>query len=60
MEALTAAGLMTPAGQAAVDEARRNGVWNALDKSDNLELPHELVECLDQIPEARQNFEAFS
>ncbi|MBA2556972.1 MAG: YdeI/OmpD-associated family protein [Chloroflexi bacterium] len=59
VETLTAAGLMTPAGQAAIDEARSNGAWEALDRSDNLEMPAELVEGLDDNPVARRHFEAF-
>jgi uncharacterized protein YdeI (YjbR/CyaY-like superfamily) len=59
VEALSASGLMMPAGQAAIDEAKANGSWDALDRSDNLELPAELVAGLAANTVAQRNFEAF-
>lgn len=52
--------LMTPAGQAAIDEAKRNGAWDALNKSDNLEVPEELARLLDANAAAKANFDSFS
>lgn len=59
VEQLAAAGLMMPAGLAAVELAKRNGAWEALTKSDNLELPSELVRQLAANQAAHAHFEAF-
>ena len=52
-------GLMTPAGQAAIDVAKENGSWSALDDVENLVEPPELREALDADPEARRHWDAF-
>lgn len=57
--ALTAAGLMTPAGQAKIDQARRDGTWDALNAVDALEMPADLSAALRQHPPAESNFAAF-
>jgi uncharacterized protein YdeI (YjbR/CyaY-like superfamily) len=57
---LTAAGLMLPAGLAAVEDAKRNGMWTLLDDVDNLVLPADLAAALDAAPSARTHWEAFS
>lgn len=57
---LTAAGLMLPAGLAAVEEAKRNGMWTLLDDVENLVVPDDLAAALDAAPSARLNWEAFS
>lgn len=54
------AGLMTSVGQALVDEAKKNGAWDALRKSDSLIEPEELKKQLDNTPAARANFDNFS
>lgn len=56
---LLESGLMTPAGQAAIDVAKGNGAWSALDDVENLVEPPELKEALDSVPAARQNWDAF-
>ena len=43
---LLKANLLTPAGLAKVEEAKRNGSWKALEKSDRLEAPKELMAAL--------------
>lgn len=53
IEALTAAGLMTPAGLAAVAVVKENGAWTALDDVENLVEPEELRAALDAEPAAR-------
>lgn len=53
-------GLITPAGQKVIDEAKANGSWDALNKSDNLELPSELIQLLAENAQAKANFEGFS
>lgn len=58
--ALQAKGLMMPAGQAAIDTAKRNGSWDALNKSDALEVQPDIVKSLSENPEAAKNFNAFS
>lgn len=57
---LIAAGLMTPSGQSVIDEAKRNGTWDILNKSDALEIPPELQKLFTKHPTAQKNFEAFS
>ncbi|PZR13603.1 MAG: hypothetical protein DI536_12715 [Archangium gephyra] len=51
--------LMTPAGRAAVETAKRNGAWTALDAVSALEVPSDLDEALRDAPDARTNWEAF-
>jgi len=54
VERLTAAGLMLPAGQAAVDEAKRRGTWTALDAVEDLTVPEDLAAALAADPPARE------
>lgn len=56
---LTAAGLMTDAGQAMVDLAKRTGTWTALDEVENLVNPPDLQEQFDANPAAKDYFDAF-
>lgn len=56
---LTAAGLMTPAGQAVVDAAKERGTWTALDDIENLVEPDGLRAALDADPAARRHWDAF-
>jgi uncharacterized protein YdeI (YjbR/CyaY-like superfamily) len=60
VERLTAAGLMLPAGLAAIEEAKRNGMWTLLDEVENLIVPDDLVTALDAAPPARTHWDAFS
>jgi uncharacterized protein YdeI (YjbR/CyaY-like superfamily) len=57
---LTEAGLMTAAGQAAIDVAKENGSWEFLDDIEALVLPDDLADALAQHKGARQNYEDFS
>ena len=50
---------MAPAGQAAIDVAKENGSWSALDDVENLVEPPELKKALDAAPDARRNWDAF-
>jgi uncharacterized protein YdeI (YjbR/CyaY-like superfamily) len=59
IQRLTAAGLMRPAGRAAIDEAKRNGSWTLLDDVENLIVPDDLIAALDASPPARTNWDAF-
>lgn len=56
---LTAAGLMTPAGLAAVAAAQADGTWTALDDVENLLEPDDLRAALDAEPEARRQWDGF-
>ena len=60
IDKLTDAGLMAPAGLAAVKTAKQNGSWDTLNKSDNLEVPSELESLFAKNPTAKANYEAFS
>ena len=60
IERLTAAGLMLPAGLAAIEEAKRNGTWTLLDDVENLVVPDDLAAAFDANPGAREQWEAFS
>ena len=56
---LTAAGMMLPAGLAAVEEAKRNGSWTLLDDVEDLVVPADLASSLAATPPARTNWDAF-
>jgi uncharacterized protein YdeI (YjbR/CyaY-like superfamily) len=60
VERLIAAGLMLPAGLAAVEEAKRNGTWTLLDDVENLIVPDDLAEALAAHPPALEHWDAFS
>ena len=57
---LEAAGLMLPAGLAAIEEAKQNGMWTLLDDVEDLIVPDDLAAALAASPPARENWEAFS
>lgn len=59
IERLTVAGAMTPAGLAAVEEAKRRGTWTALDDVEDLVVPPDLAAALDAAPPARRHWDAF-
>lgn len=56
---LEAAGMMMPAGVKAVEVAKANGSWTALDRAEAMIEPPELTEALDADPLARANWDAF-
>jgi uncharacterized protein YdeI (YjbR/CyaY-like superfamily) len=58
--ALTEAGLMAPAGLAAVAAARDSGTWNRLDAAHALVVPPDLEAALAAHPGAADHFAAFS
>ena len=60
VERLAAAGLMLPAGLAAMEDAKRNGMWTLLDDVENLVVPDDLAAGLDAAPPARTHWDAFS
>jgi len=57
---LEAEGLMLPAGRAAIEEAKRNGMWTLLDDVENLVVPDDLATALAASPPGRENWDAFS
>lgn len=56
---LEADGLMQPAGRAAVEAAKANGMWSVFDHAERLIEPPELANLLDADPTARANWDAF-
>ena len=50
---------MHPAGLTAVAAAKATGTWTALDETETLAEPADLVAALDATPGARQNWDAF-
>lgn len=59
LDKLIAAGLMAPAGLAAIETAKRNGAWSALEAVDALEPPKDLVAAFKRHPGSAKNFAAF-
>jgi uncharacterized protein YdeI (YjbR/CyaY-like superfamily) len=57
---LAAEGLMTPAGQAKIDGARKDGSWSFLDDIEKLLVPDDLAAALARNRRARSNFDAFT
>lgn len=59
VERLLAAGLMQPAGLAAVERAKSDGTWSALDSVEQLAEQDDLRLLLDADPVARSEWDAF-
>jgi len=59
VEELTAAGSMAPSGLTAVETAKANGSWKALEASDGLLVSEDLSAALAAVPDARSNFDGF-
>ena len=55
-ERLLVAGLMQPAGLAAIETAKRNGTWTALEKVEQLIEPDDLRAAFAQNPQAREHW----
>ncbi|RYV50929.1 YdeI/OmpD-associated family protein [Pengzhenrongella frigida] len=53
-------GLMTEAGERAVQRAQENGSWTVLDDIDALLVPPDLAAALDAAPTARAGFDGWS
>jgi uncharacterized protein YdeI (YjbR/CyaY-like superfamily) len=54
IEKLLSLGMMHPSGKAAIDTAKANGSWDALNQSDKFEIPLELQSLLDTSPKAKE------
>ncbi len=59
VERMITRGLMTEAGLAKVEAAKRDGSWTALDAVEALEVPADLAAALARFPRAGGHFEAF-
>lgn len=59
VERLIQAGLMTPAGLAKVEAAKKDGSWNALDAVEALEIPPDLAKAFSKNKTAKKYFEEF-
>ena len=57
--AMEAAGLMAPAGSAAVEAAKANGMWTFLDDVERLEVPDDLAAAFGARPGSRERWDAF-
>ncbi|MGE5407629.1 MAG: YdeI/OmpD-associated family protein [Syntrophothermus sp.] len=58
-ERLLAEGRMAPAGLAAVEAAKADGSWDALEEVEDLVEPDDLRAALDRDPAARRHWDAF-
>lgn len=57
---LEAAGLMEPAGLAAVAVARESGMWTLMDDVEDCVVPDDLAAAFDRFPGARDHWESWS
>jgi uncharacterized protein YdeI (YjbR/CyaY-like superfamily) len=57
---LTKARLMAEPGLAAIERAKRNGSWTALDQAEALELPIEMERAFRRDAKARVGYEAYT
>ena len=53
-------GLMTPAGQAAIDAARASGSWDALTAVESMTVPPELRRAIDASARAKKHWPLFT
>ena len=53
-------GLMMPAGQARIDEAKEDGSWSYLDDIENLVIPDDLATAFKKNKSAQRQFDAFN
>ncbi len=59
VERLIASGLMTEAGLAKIEAAKKDGSWDALNASDNLEVADDLAKAFRKNRTAEKHFNAF-
>ena len=59
VEELVASEAMDQAGMAAIEAAKADGSWSALDRSDALELPADLLGAFDRHEGSRANWDGF-
>jgi uncharacterized protein YdeI (YjbR/CyaY-like superfamily) len=58
--ALIKAGLMTPAGLAAIELAKKTGTWSAFDHVDAMVMPPDLKAALGKAPAAAAKFKTLT
>ena len=56
---LEAEGLIAPAGRAAIEQAKKDGSWSKLDRSEAIVTPPALARALRAYPGSKRNFDAF-
>ena len=59
VERLVSSGAMTRSGMDAIDAAKADGSWNALERSDALELPEDLVAAFHRHGGSREHWDGF-
>ena len=60
VERLIKSGAMTEIGLAKIEAAKKDGSWDALNASDNLEIAADLQKAFDADKQAEKNFHAFT
>ena len=60
LEKLMQAGVMAPAGLAAVEQAKKSGSWKKYASVDALTIPPELKKALDANPDAKKNWPTYT
>jgi uncharacterized protein YdeI (YjbR/CyaY-like superfamily) len=60
LERLMKAGVMAPAGLAAVEQAKKSGAWKKYESVDALTIPPELNKALDANPDAKKNWPTYT
>ena len=60
VERIIKAGIITPVGQAKIDQAKADGSWHALDSSDNLEMPEDLEKAFARNKKAFEKWSGFA
>lgn len=59
IERMIANGLMTKAGLAKIEAAKKDGSWDALNASDNLQIADDLAMAFRKVRAAEKNFQTF-
>lgn len=60
VEKMTSKGLMTPAGQALIDLAKKTGTWDAMTDAENAVIPDDLQKLFDKNEVALKHFIKFA
>lgn len=60
IERLTAAGLMTDAGQEVIERAKKNGSWNLLDEVEEMLVPKDLEHAFTKNIKAKEFYESLT
>jgi uncharacterized protein YdeI (YjbR/CyaY-like superfamily) len=60
IEVLVAEGLMTPAGQSVIEQAKADGSWTTIDAAESDEVPDDLSTAFLDYPGSAERFLAFS